>query len=432
MNADSKTLIVPNEFSSIQLAINNANEGDTIFVMKGIYQEQMLEINKSIHLLGENMNETIINLNPPLVNYTLIYLTMQVHSTAITINADDVKISNFTINMSTDGIESLGGINANGNRIEISNNKFGRECSIQLKGELTNFSNNLMIAGMNIIGNNQTIINNLLSGGVDTQGSFSKIIDNVIGHVNLRNASFNLILNNSFPRMYMEFCDSNFIANSTFENLVLGFEGHGCFNNTVCNNKVTGPENWGILMEKGSYNIFHDNLISNFTQFPNGYGVAIGGNELIAENNIFYHNIFINNECHVAANWEIEGKGNAWDNGREGNYWDDYTGKDINRDGIGDVPYIVEGYKWDNQHGQAGGIVSYVFGQDNYPLMSSFNIDDVKIIFPDWISSYSEVSTDPYPLLQVVIITVIVVIVIVVITFTLIYLKKHKHRVENT
>jgi parallel beta-helix repeat protein len=346
---------------------------------------------------------------------------MQAHSTAITIDVNDVKFSGFTINMPTDGIMSLGGINASGDRIEIVGNKLGSECSVQLNGELANFSGNSVLAGMNIIGNNQTIRNNLLGGGLDAQGSFGRITGNVIGHVNLRNTSFNLILNNTFPRMYMESCDSNFIANNTLANLVVGFYGHGCFNNTVCNNKVTGPGSWGILMRKGSYNVFHDNLISNFTEGPSGYGVAIGGNEDIAENNTFYRNIFTNNECHVGANWEIEGAGNVWDNGREGNYWDNYRGKDVNGDGIGDVPYDVEGRKWDDQE---GGIVSYIFGQDNFPLMAPFNIDDVKMEFPDWASSHSEVPPEPFPWLSVVAVSGAVAVVVAV--AALVYLKKRK------
>lgn len=419
--SSSKTIVVPDDYPTIQEAIDNADEGSTIFVTKGTYQERVLEINKSIHLLGEDMNETIINLNPPLVNYTLIYLTMQVHSTAITINANDVELSGFTINMPTDGIMSLGGINASGNRIEIVGNKLARECSVQLNGELANFSGNSVIAGVNIIGDNKTITNNLLGGGLDAQGSLGRIIGNVMGeHVNLKNAAFNLILNNSFQRMYMESCNSNFIANNTLGSLVLGFYGHGCFNNTVSNNKITGPDSWGILMEQGSYNVFHDNLISNFTEGPSGYGVAFGGNEYVAENNTFYRNIFVNNECHVGANVEIEETSNIWDNGQEGNYWDDYVGKDINGDGIGDVPYVVEGRKWDDQ---AGGIVSYVFGQDNHPLMAPFNIDDVNIEFPEWASSHSEASPSPFPLLPLAAVSVAV---IAVVAASLVYLKKRK------
>ena len=38
-NAESNTIVVPDDYSSIQDAINNAVEGDTIFIKKGTYVE---------------------------------------------------------------------------------------------------------------------------------------------------------------------------------------------------------------------------------------------------------------------------------------------------------------------------------------------------------------------------------------------------------
>jgi hypothetical protein len=39
-----------------------------------------------------------------------------------------------------------------------------------------------------------------------------------------------------------------------------------------------------------------------------------------------------------------------------GNYWDDYTGSDLDNDGIGDTPYMTD----------------IDTDKDNYPLMSRF------------------------------------------------------------
>ena len=93
---------------------------------------------------------------------------------------------------------------------------------------------------------------------------------------------------------------------------------------------------------------------------------------------------------HVGANWEIKGEKNLWDNGKEGNYWDNYAGLDNNRDGIGDTPYIVEGTKWDDN---ADGLVGFVYGQDKYPLIAPFDIDIVVVDYPNWV--YSLLNTEP-------------------------------------
>ena len=373
--ARAETIIVPDDYASIQSAIDKADDGNTVFVKKGTYEERVLEINKSILVLGEDKDKTIINFDPPVVNYTFLYHILQGYSIAITIDANDVKFSGFTITLPTD-MHCLGGINANGDRIEIVSNNLGRRVNVRLNGTMAKVSGNSIPAGMNIIGDHHTVMNNLLEGGFDTQGVYNRIAGNKISDVVLNN-SFSLFFNNSLAWLDLWYCDSNFISNNTMNGLHMHTP---CFNNTVSKNKIIGPGIWGILVSRGSYNVFHDNLISNFME-DNGYGIALGGRHGIAENNIFYRNILTNNYFHVSANWEILGEGNIWDNGEEGNYWDNYEGPDNDGDGIGDVPYAVEGRKKNNV---TRGHVSFVFGYDNYPLMFPFDIDNVDMVFPEW------------------------------------------------
>ena len=56
----------PENYSTIQSAINNASSGDTIFVFNGIYYENIILNKDSINLTGENKEKTIIDgMNTP-------------------------------------------------------------------------------------------------------------------------------------------------------------------------------------------------------------------------------------------------------------------------------------------------------------------------------------------------------------------------------
>jgi len=72
----------PNNYTKIQDAIDNASNGDTVFVYNGTYNEG-LNVNKSIDLIGEDKNTTIIKGS----NWGLV----------VFISADYVIFSNFTI-----------------------------------------------------------------------------------------------------------------------------------------------------------------------------------------------------------------------------------------------------------------------------------------------------------------------------------------------
>ena len=88
----------------------------------------------------------------------------------------------------------------------------------------------------------------------------------------------------------------------------------------------------------------HNNTIISNTIKDNEMGLFLG----YSNSNIVYYNNFINN-TEQAVTMDSQ---NTWDNSVEGNYWSDYQGEDLNDDGIGDTPYVID--KDD---------------QDNYPLM---------------------------------------------------------------
>ncbi len=59
VEAAANTIYVPDDYPTIQQAINAALDGDSIFVHNGTYSENIV-VNKTVTLIGENEENTII------------------------------------------------------------------------------------------------------------------------------------------------------------------------------------------------------------------------------------------------------------------------------------------------------------------------------------------------------------------------------------
>jgi pectin methylesterase-like acyl-CoA thioesterase len=73
VKGEARTIVVPDDYPTIGAAIENASEGDTIYVKMGIYEETTLTVNKSISLIGEDTANTILNLKPPFGQIKMFY-----------------------------------------------------------------------------------------------------------------------------------------------------------------------------------------------------------------------------------------------------------------------------------------------------------------------------------------------------------------------
>ena len=60
VSANSDVIIVPDDYSSINEAINHSLSGDTIFVKAGSYNENIVVNKDNLRLVGENKETTII------------------------------------------------------------------------------------------------------------------------------------------------------------------------------------------------------------------------------------------------------------------------------------------------------------------------------------------------------------------------------------
>jgi parallel beta-helix repeat protein len=166
------------------------------------------------------------------------------------------------------------------------------------------------------------------------------------------------------------------------------------------NNTLSGSEWTGILLDTSSNNTVSNNFITNQVDYVGDETCHIGaitlstfsedntvtGNTLVnndygvscyhyTQNNVIYHNNFINNTHQTYDQLWGEFPANFWDDGYPtgGNYWSDYHGNDsfsgpgqnvTGSDGIGDAPYVID-----------------AVNSDRYPLMSPWKnpIGDVNM-----------------------------------------------------
>ncbi len=116
VNAQTKTITVPDNYPTIQAAIDAAASGDTIIVKDGVYPEQTININKPMFVTSENVGGANLELNPPKSLENLFGVSITVYANSIAIKADNVEFSGFRI------ISDGGDVNATGNLFRFFNN----------------------------------------------------------------------------------------------------------------------------------------------------------------------------------------------------------------------------------------------------------------------------------------------------------------------
>ena len=376
---DSNTLYVggsgPGNYSTIQDAVDDAVERDTVFVYDDsspYYENVVVDI--SIRLKGENTNTTIID--------------GSFWDNVIKINdVDEVSISKFTIihgspygifleNSLNSMIANCKIISNNGAGMHLSHSSFNTLMNLTVSkndpwGVLFNHhSNNNIIINCNISDNG-----GLLGDGVgiylSSWSSYNQILNSLISNNGIGPWNVGILLEYYANHTFISNCTVSYdgdegigicfggIFCSSNHNKVLncnisgGGDGISCLyssNNTFINNQIWSTTLGVSISSSSNMNVINCNLHHN----TNGVSIYhssnntvlncnISNNDIglriqeIANNNTIYHNNFFNN----VQNAYDECNNNFWDKGYPsgGNYWDDYEGDDENRDGIGDIPY---------------------------------------------------------------------------------------------
>ena len=391
----------PNNYTKIQDAVDNASDGDTVFVYHGIYEENII-INKSIDLIGENKETTIIdgmnndnavifdkctsnirsfsirngNDIRKLARGILIchYSNLSMIEDCIVFNctfgieiedSKDVRILNCNISDNIEGIMLVGARYCWISGCVLSNRQ--RSVSINLDSENNNVIN-CSITGLQ---------GGILSRGIDIYENNN----NVIG-CNLSTNGDGIYIGLNGDNNRIENCN---ISNNKGRGIVITTSNNSIKNTIVSNNGLSGDwELRGIEIFEGSNNVIEfcqisnnrkggiyisweawSNYILKSTIENNGHSSSYFGEGILChQGNYIYLNNFIDNREQA---YDVESKSH-WDNGELGNYWNDYTGMDNDYDGIGDTPYNL--YDESNQ--------------DNYPLMLPYKAGpNVGIKTPD-------------------------------------------------
>ena len=327
-------------YQKIQAAINASSDGDTIMVEAGNYFEKNLVVNKSVTLSG---------IGYPVLNGEFKY-------EIISVKANHVSILGFKLVQS--GISSI----------------------VDIAGIKTYDCRDVLIAG-NILddtffgiyiqnGTNCIVKNNQLVASAKTEqesgngihcwksDSLQIIGNSITGHrdgiyfefvtnsVIWRNISFdNMRYGLHFMFSHNDAYISNVFQHNGAGASVMFSHGVKMFNNLF-------KDNWG----DGAYGVFLKEMSNSYmlgnTFTKNTVAVFMeGATNIEVEKNIFLSNGWAFKIQASSSNVTITQNnfiGNTYDIGTNGslvlntfnhNYWDKYEGYDLNKDGLGDVPY---------------------------------------------------------------------------------------------
>ncbi len=338
----AKTLEVCNscEWTTITAAIKAAEKGDQLIIKAGIYKEGKIIVNKSLTISGED--------------YPI--LDGENKGEILTVLADNVTIEGLQIqNVGTSYMEDRAGIRIKrAKNFTIKNNRLYN----------TFFGIYLEHADKGIVQNNE-----LIGEAVEEMSSGNAIhlwyCKNILIEKN--------IVRHHRDGIYLEFVDNSKVRfNISEDNLRYGlhfmfsnnddyfkneFRRNGAGVAVMFSKKINMWENafeynWGKasygLLLKEIYdadiknNVFKENTIGIYVEgstrinyldndfVRNGWAIKISGGCL---DNIISSNNFLYNTFDLSLNSSVN------NNEFSGNFWSAYTGYDLDKNGIGDIPY---------------------------------------------------------------------------------------------
>jgi parallel beta-helix repeat protein len=276
MNVKGATLYVnmtgsDGAYTSVQDAINASKDGDTLFVYQGTYNENIV-VNKTINLIGENMDLTTINGSDT--------------GDVVIVSADFVNISGFTIKCGGPG----GWSNmVSGTKLEnVSNCKIFDniilDCYVGINLYYTyennvngnNISYNedgiwLLHSSDNVITYNTLTYNAIAING-ENSGSNNTISHNILSNneegIWLLYTSDNVVSNNNCTStdwfgIYLDTTDNISVINNTCSGGFTGIDICDSSNITIIGNTLSLNSDYGISAQNSFYIDAYNNNISD-------------------------------------------------------------------------------------------------------------------------------------------------------------------------
>jgi nitrous oxidase accessory protein len=342
LNSYGRTIIVgPGQaVTSLRKAVELAKNGDSIFLKNGVYKEGNILLTKSVTITGEGQAVldgqhktellTISGKNITLKNIQFRdagYSAMNDFASIKIIDASAVLIEGNTIINSYFAIHT-----SNTAYCTIRNNNIsGHPLSEQLTGNGIHLwkSSHALIENNHIQGHRDGIYFEFVTESVIRKNLSEKNIryglhfmfshnDHYIQNTFRNNGAGVAVMYSKKVRMEGNHFEENW-GPSAYGILLKEITDSYISNNTFLKNTV------GIYMEGSSRMQIQQNAFKN-----NGWAMKV---QASCDDNTIHHNNFHGNSFDIATN------GTMMLNKFFNNYWDRYEGYDMNKDGIGDVPY---------------------------------------------------------------------------------------------
>jgi len=328
------------DVKTIKEGIAIAAEYDTLLIKKGTYKEFNIVVDKPLTLLGQEF---------PVIDG-------EDQGEIITIISDNVTVDGlFIINVGTSYTSDYAAIRVVKSKnfliqnvvleklffgIYLEKAQDGRVFHNNIVGDAVeefNSGNGIQLWYCQNIEVEQNIVQHV------RDGIYLEFSDNII----IKN---NTSSNNVRYGLHFMFSNDDVYENNHFENNGAGVAVMFSKKIRMINNvfkKNWGTASFGLLLKE-----INDAEISGNTFEENTIGINIeGSNRIVYENNGFikngwaikvrgacYTNSFKNNNF-LYNSFDISYNSKLNDNVFEKNYWSSYTGYDLDKDGIGDVPY---------------------------------------------------------------------------------------------